>query len=131
MYSDRISGIVEKPVYGWGYGIKPKLHTIYTDPEKMNDTEKGNSFLAFIEEVGLLAGVMYLVILCMLLFQCARHTSYRAGTKRGIESAILLGIILAGVVHANFESWLFYFGSFISNYFWLILLSQRSFRVAT
>lgn len=128
MYSDRILGIAEKPVYGWGYGIKPKLNKTNNDPKKMNDTEKGNSYLAFFEEVGLLAGIMYLGIFCLLLFQCARHTSCRADSKRRIESAILLGIILAGVVHANFESWLFYFGSFISNYFWLILLSQRSFR---
>jgi|TARA_B110000977_G_C10839813_1_gene401518 O-antigen ligase len=131
MYADRILGITAKPFFGWGYGIKPKLQNSFTGVEKLNDTEKGNSYLAFIEEIGVWMGVTYLLIFFMIIFQCARHTDLASGAYSRRLSAISLGIILAGVVHANFESWLFYYGSFIANYFWLTLLNHRSLRNAS
>ena len=128
MYADRFLGIAAKPVFGWGYGIKPQLQNSSTGVEKLNDTEKGNSYLALIEEVGIVMGVTILLIFFMVTFQCARYTAFTAGVYSRRASALSLGIILAGAVHANFESWLFYYGSFITNYYWLTLLSHRSLR---
>ena len=130
MYADRILGIAAKPGFGWGYGIKPQLTNSLTGVEKLNDTEKGNSYLAVIEEIGVWMGVMFLLIFFTVIFQCVRYTAFTSDVYRR-ASGISLGIIFAGVVHASFESWLFYYGSFTANYYWLTLLSHRSLRNAS
>lgn len=127
MFSDRLLGIVESPVIGWGYGVKPQLSGIFAEGDKLTDSEKGNSYLAFIEEVGILMGGIFLCVFFVVTFFLTRWALRLPCGSLSRAAATLIGVLFAGLLHSNFESWLFYFGSLTSIYYWVVLLGFRSF----
>ena len=122
----RFEAIERKPLKGWGYGvnpirISPELATMFDVNKNMGSTEKGNSYLAILEEFGLVLGPLLIAILLLNLYYVYRH-------NRRINP-LLIAVLFASLIHAFFESWLIYLGSFSAIWFWtLLLISYNSHR---
>jgi O-antigen ligase len=81
--------------------------------------EHGNSYLALIEYVGLLGGVPFVVLLCLVLRQIHRGCSRMWRTRDACHYAVPLALVCtAGLVHAFFEDWLFAVGYYLNIFFW-------------
>jgi len=116
----------ERPLIGWGYGINPvaqdfSLKTKYEGlvNVRKGTTEKGNTYIALLEELGAIRGALIVLMLFILIFKILGRNS--SISYFDIFSKINL---LTSIIHVNFESWLFYPGNILTFLFWLILLLQ-------
>ncbi len=126
-----LQAAASSPIAGYGYGMS-KGRTEWDGSLAVFSVgrEKSNSFLAAIEEVGLVGGIPLFIALaaaCWAAFGAARRER-RTGDG---TTAALLGIMAAGLVNANFEAWLTAVGSFEGFIFWstmgvLLMNAQRS-----
>lgn len=114
----RFEAIERKPLKGWGYGvnptsISPELATMFDVNSNIGSTEKGNSYLAILEEFGLVLGPFLIAILLFNIYYVYRHNRRM--------NPLLVGVLIASLFHAFFESWLIYLGSFSAIWFWTLL----------
>jgi len=81
--------------------------------------ENGSSYLAILTWVGVLGAVPFLLTLCVLLGNVARTVSWMWKTGNPAHPAIPLAMVMiAGLVHAGFEDWLFAPGYYLCVFFW-------------
>ena len=118
----RLEAISRKPFLGWGFGVNPifidkDLALLYDVNVNLGNTEKGNSYLAAIEEFGLFTGSFILVLLFLLVRRVYKNSDFK-----NPQSLVVIIVLTLGCIHALFESWLFYIGSYSSLWFWVILL---------
>lgn len=110
--------IYQKPLLGWGIGVNPvSFKTEVFDGQV--DTEKGNSYITIPEEVGI--PLATIVFLGFIYFIIKKKQEVVAKTIRENYYNLRLlpsAIVVSGLVHAFFESWLFYFGNPMSFLFW-------------
>lgn len=125
LWNSRIIGIEEKAFIGWGFGINPFQYSnkIKHQVEKNinvneNNTEKGNSFLAILEESGLIIGIFQIILILVISL-----SFWIKARKNNISGIIFPLIVFASLFHVNFESWLMYFGNFATILLWLIIIS--------
>lgn len=84
-----------------------------------NNTEKGNSFLAILqEESGLIIGIFQIILILVISL-----SFWIKARKNNISGIIFPLIVFASLFHVNFESWLMYFGNFATILLWLIIIS--------
>jgi len=107
-------------LFGLGYGISnpdiivPGIGSYYDNGRYIR--EKGNSFLALIEESGLI-GLLLFILPVVYLFYKYRDTRYRVPNEnlvsdtRNPASGILLASIAAFIIHSQFEAWMVGVGS--------------------
>ena len=115
------AGAAQGGLIGAGYGV-----SIGSDPAGYRGglsavgygREKGNSFLAIVEEVGLV-GLVLFVSLLVHFFGCALK-AYRLSPTRQVRTLIGLssGLFFGLIVHSNFEAWFVAPGSAESLFFW-------------
>ncbi len=77
--------------------------------------EKGNSFLAIVEETGVIGLVLYCAMLCCLLYAIRRPNLAPDPDRRFIIN-IATGYFLGALLHGQFEAWFLSFGPDISVY---------------
>lgn len=117
----RIEAISRKPFFGWGFGVNPvfidkdllQLYDVNVNP---GNSEKGNSYLATIEEFGLIIGLFIIILLFVIIKRV-----YKSSNFKNPQSLIVIMVLLTGAIHASFESWMFYLGSYSSLWFWFFL----------
>jgi O-antigen ligase len=104
-----IDKILERPLFGWGLGVNP---VNFKDNLELGDSEKGNSIIALVEEIGFLP-VAFLALLSFPLMRLFIRKIYLGIKSNSIDNAgILCFVFICGsIIHSNFESWLFYFGN--------------------
>lgn len=122
LWALHFNAISERPFLGWGVGVNPVDFKIYTQESYnyLSDTEKGNSYYVLPEELGVPLSIIIFSSLInffrkqvmQAFFQMRRHTELQHGL-------LPLSIIIGGLVHGIFESWLFSFGNPMSIIFWL------------
>jgi len=107
-------------LFGLGYGISnpdiivPGIGSYYDNGRYIR--EKGNSFLALIEESGLI-GLLLFILPVVYLFYKYRDTRHRVPNEnlvsgtRNPASGILLASIAAFIIHSQFEAWMVGVGS--------------------
>jgi O-antigen ligase len=118
LWRAHLDAIDRRPLFGWGLGVNPVSFRDYV-PDNFVDTEKGSSYIALPEELGVPFAAI--VLTSFVFFAMAVTKSVRQdlrGAGKALE-ALPVAIILSGLVHALFESWLFYFGNPMSLLFWL------------
>jgi O-antigen ligase len=119
-----IASIKAHPMFGTGYGTAPTgedpgfgFGTTSSSAETAR--EHGSSYMAITEWVGLL-GVLPFIMLVGLT--AANVWKVCASMNRNVDprqySIPLAMVVLAGLVHAGFEDWLFAVGSYLCVYFW-------------
>jgi O-antigen ligase len=119
-----ITQIKAHPWFGTGYGTSPNGQDPGLEFGKFASTsetvgEHGSSYMTIVEWVGLLGIVPFIALLGVSLQNVWRVCSWMRRTGNPRHYAIPLAmVLLAGILHASFEDWLFAIGAYPSVYFW-------------
>ena len=82
-------------------------------------TENGSSYLAIVAWVGMLGVVPFAMMLAMLVVKIVRTLLWMRRSGNPAHPAIPLAmVLLAGMVHATFEDWMFAVGYHLCVFFW-------------
>lgn len=116
LYLSRINGISQRPLLGWGFQVNP-THGRYEKYHSSNKLEKGNMYLALLEEFGVFIGLGMIFIIF-----------YIAKKSFDIPNSyfFMTLTITATVLHLNFESWFLNFNAINTFIFWLYVLLVAS-----
>ncbi|MGA9040158.1 MAG: O-antigen ligase family protein [Terriglobales bacterium] len=124
VWQETISTIQEHPWLGTGFGtIGTSFDTgEISDKFASSSTvtrEHGNSYLAIVEGVGLLGVVPFLTLVLLVAINATRVLVWTRNTRDPRSLAFPIAIFLvAGLVHAGFEDWLFAVGNYLCVFFW-------------
>ena len=119
-----IASIKEHPLFGTGYGTAPTGE----DPglgfgrfasSAETSREHGSSYITIVEWVGLLGVLPFVGILGVTASNVWKVCAWMNRTNNPRHYSIPLAmVVLAGLVHASFEDWLFAVGAYPCVYFW-------------
>jgi O-antigen ligase len=119
-----VSEMQQHPFFGSGFGTSPSGE----DPglkfgkfasSKETNREHGSSYLAVAEWQGLLGLMPFISILVLVVWQIWKVCSWMHRTSNPHHYSVPLAMVLvAGLVHAFFEDWLFAVGYYMCVYFW-------------
>ena len=125
-WDDSIAAIKQHPWFGTGFGTSDlggdrtdiQYSSIYT--KWGSNREHGSSYLALAEYVGLLGIVPFIILLALLLRTATRAYLWMRRNESPNNYAVVFAmIVIAGLIHAGFEDWLFAVGSYLSVFFWV------------
>jgi O-antigen ligase len=120
-----IASIKERPWFGTGYGTSPTgedpgLNFGTTSSSAESEREHGSSYITITEWVGLLGVLPFVALLYLTIANVWRVCVWMRRTGDPHNCAIPLAMVaLAGLLHANFEDWLFAVGSYLCLFFWV------------
>jgi O-antigen ligase len=124
-WQETIQVIQENPFFGSGFGTSTSGDKPFGEGGKFSSTsltnrEHGSSYLAITEWVGLL-GILPFIALIALTMQSAARVFFflRQSGDASHYSVPLMMVMLAGLVHAGFEDWLFAVGYYLTVLFWV------------
>jgi len=125
-WDDTIAAVKQHPWFGTGFGtsdlgseqIGIQESSIYTT--EGSNREHGSSYLAMAEYMGLLGILPFLFLLVLVLRAAGRAYAWVRTTGSPNHYAVPFAmVILAGLIHAGFEDWLFAAGSYLCLFFWV------------
>ena len=128
VWQQTVSSVKQRPWFGTGFGTSGTEQAsavaagyVYSDEASR---EHGNSYLAIIEWVGLLGCVPFYGLAILLAVRVVKTTRwiFRTGVGGHPATPFCL-VILAGLVHAGFEDWLFAAGYYVAVFFWTLSFS--------
>jgi O-antigen ligase len=120
-----IASVKQHPWFGTGYGTSPSGEDPGLGFGKFNSSaetarENGNSYVTIVEWVGLLGVLPFTMLLGVTTANVWKVCAWMKRTADPRHYSIPLAmVVLAGLVHANFEDWLFAVGYHLSVYFWV------------
>jgi O-antigen ligase len=125
-WDQTIAAVQQHPWFGTGFGTSYdqeegnfRTSSIYT--VEGSNREHGSSYLAIVEYTGLLGILPFLVMLLLLMRAAGRTFFWMRRTGSANHYAVpFASVILAGLVHAAFEDWLFAVGSYLCLFFWVL-----------
>jgi len=116
--------IRQRPWFGTGFG------TVATDYDTTTPTtsgfssggvtrEHGNSYLAILEWVGFLGVIPFYALALIVATRTAQVFIWLRRTKDPFAPAVPIAIVMvAGLIHAGFEDWMFAVGYYLCVFFW-------------
>ena len=119
-----IVSIRQRPLFGSGFG------TVATDYDTAGTTttgfatgkaarEHGNSYLAILEWMGLLGVVPFYALVLIIVVRTSQVLLWLKRTKELFSPAVPIAIVMvAGLIHAGFEDWMFAVGYYLCIFFW-------------
>lgn len=120
-----ISSIEEHPLFGGGFGTAATAYDAAVDEvgnfssNTATTREHGSSYLAVVEGVGLLGAVPFLGLLVVIVIDLGRVFKWLWQSKDPFSPALpIAAVLLAGLIHAMFEDWLFAVGYYVCIFFW-------------
>jgi hypothetical protein len=125
-WTKTFSVIKRHPWFGSGFGtselgsVRPNStpSSVRTIPGW--NREHGSSYLALAEYLGLIGGVPFIVFLLLLFHRLIRAFCWLWETADFSHvCAPFALLVVAGLVHAGFEDWLFAAGSYLCVFFWV------------
>ena len=125
-WDDTIAAVKQHPFFGTGFGTSDignepaaaRSSSIYTI--EGSNREHGSSYLAMAEYMGLLGILPFLFLLVLVVRAAGRAYGWVRGAGSLSHYAVPFAmIVLAGLVHAGFEDWLFAAGSYLCLFFWV------------
>ena len=120
-----IATIKAHPLFGTGYGTSPTgedpgLYFGKFSSSAETVREHGSSYMTIAEWVGLLGALPFVIILGLTVRNVWRVCAWMNRTHDPRHYSIPLAmVVLAGLVHAGFEDWLFAVGAYPCLYFWV------------
>ncbi len=119
-----IASIKDHPLFGTGYGTSPNgedpgfnFGTIASSAETAR--EHGSSYMTIAEWVGLLGVFPFAALLAVTVSNLWKVCAWMRRTADPRHYSVPLAmVVLAGLVHAVFEDWLFAVGYYLCVYFW-------------
>jgi len=121
-----IASIKEHPWFGTGYGTSPtgedpglSFGTFRSNAESAR--EHGSSYMTIAEWVGLLGVLPFVALVVVTLSSVWKVCTWMRRTANPRHYSIPLAmVVLAGLVHAAFEDWLFAVGYYLCVFFWAL-----------
>jgi O-antigen ligase len=120
-----IAAIKGHPWFGTGYGTSPTGEDPGLDFGRFSSSaetarEHGSSYMTIAEWVGLLGVLPFVALLAVTASNVWKVCAWMNRTADPHHYSIPLAmVVLSGLIHANFEDWLFAVGSYPSVYFWV------------
>ena len=120
-----VASIKEHPWFGTGYGTSPTGEDPGFGYGIINSSietarEHGSSYMTIAEWLGLMGVLPFVAILAVTTANVWKVCAWMHRTADARHYSIPLAmVVLSGLVHANFEDWLFAVGSYLSVYFWV------------
>ncbi len=114
--------------FGTGFGTADNgddatQHTGNFASSSVGLAENGSSFLAITAWVGVGGVAPFVLLLLLLLGKVARTLIWMRKTGNACHPAVPLAmVVVAGLVHACFEDWLFAVGYYLCVFFWSLAL---------
>jgi O-antigen ligase len=124
VWEETFSAIQDHPWFGSGFGTSPTSSEVVPHSgnfESLREAtrEHGNSYLAISEWVGFVGGIPFFTLVVLIAVNIGRALAQMRRTGNVFSPAIpLAGILVAGLVHAAFEDWLFAVGYYLCVFFW-------------
>ncbi|MGH9529071.1 MAG: O-antigen ligase family protein [Terriglobales bacterium] len=125
VWDTTISSIEQNPWFGTGFGTA--FSAFDTDADQVANFgstsitthEHGNSYLAILEGVGLVGAVPFFCLVILTVVNIVRVLRYLWRTRDVFSAAVPVALVLmAGLMHAMFEDWLFAVGYYTCVFFW-------------
>ncbi len=113
-------------MFGTGYGTSPTAEDYGSELEELvsseqSNREHGSSYMTIAEWVGLLGVLPFIALLVVTVSNVWKVCAWMNRTSNPRHYSIPLAmVVLAGLVHATFEDWLFAVGYYICVYFWIL-----------
>jgi O-antigen ligase len=110
--------------FGTGLGTAetfkdPKTRTAVFSSSADVTNENGSSYLTILAGVGILGVVPFALLLLVLLNKVFRTVAWLRKTADACHPAVPLAMVMvAALIHAGFEDWLFASGSYLCVWFW-------------
>jgi O-antigen ligase len=124
-WENTVSVVQQHPWFGSGFGTDQPLKPfqIYSDNVESPGSltrEHGNSYLAIVTWVGLLGVIPFACLLLLTSLYAARAFLWLARTRNLDLCCVPIAmIVVAGLIDAAFEDWLFAVGYYLSVFFWV------------
>ncbi|HKS76515.1 MAG TPA: O-antigen ligase family protein [Terriglobales bacterium] len=132
-WKDTVESIKKHPWFGSGFGTSDlgetdDIETAHTHSLAGSNREHGNSYLAMAEYMGLVGILPFLGLILLTLRNVFKVCSWmrREHTLRSYVVPLTM-LIIAGLVHAFFEDWLFAVGNYLCLYFWFCAFAVTDF----
>jgi O-antigen ligase len=125
-WEQSIASIKEHPLFGAGYGTSPTgedpgLYFGKFASSAETAREHGSSYMTITEWVGLLGVAPFLGLMGITITNAWRVFAWMRRTSDFRHYSIPLAmVVVAGLIHANFEDWLFAVGAYPCVYFWAL-----------
>ena len=125
-WEQTISSVREHPWFGTGFGTSTTGSDANDDfntfrASTRNTREHGSSYLAVLEWVGLLGVWPFALLLVTLDISVATSLVRIRRIGSHLSPMVpVVGVVLAGLVHAAFEDWLFAAGYYLCVLFWAL-----------
>jgi O-antigen ligase len=110
--------------FGTGFGTSDTGQDLTASLAKFStvsvvSAEHGSSYLAITSWVGILGVIPFALLLCLLLIKTVQTVIWMRRTGKAFHPAVPLAIVIvAGLLHAGFEDWLFAPGYYLCVLFW-------------
>ena len=131
-WQETMDSVRQHPWFGTGFGTSAVEENQAEAGVFASNTattrEHGNSYLAILEWAGVV-GVIPFYALVLVIFRRVLQTIrwvYHTNDARHTAIPVML-ILLAGLVHAGFEDWLFAVGYYMTVFFWTLAFSFLDF----
>jgi O-antigen ligase len=112
--------------FGTGFGTTDNGQSTIESRDKFSTsrgitTENGSSFLAIVEWVGMLGVLPFLFVVLAIVGKILRTVHWMLRTGNPSHPAVPLAMVMvAGLLHAAFEDWLFAPGYYLCVFFWCL-----------
>ncbi len=119
-----LSSIRQRPWFGSGFGTVATNYDL-TPARTVNfasgaaSQEHGNSYLAILEWVGLLGIIPFATLVLIVMVRSAQVLLWLRRSRDPFSPAVPIAVVMiAGLIHAGFEDWLFAVGYYLCIFFW-------------
>ena len=126
-WDQTLSAVKKHPWFGTGFGTSdlgtelPDFQSSMVYTKEVSNREHGSSYLALAEYMGLLGIVPFLALFLLLFRALFRTFAWMRMTGNSNHYSVPFAlVIIAGLIHAGFEDWLFAAGSYLCVLFWVL-----------
>jgi hypothetical protein len=119
-----VISIRQRPWFGSGFGtIATEYDTTVTTTAGFQSggvtSEHGNSYLAILEWVGMLGVIPFYALALIVATRTSQVLIWLKRTKDPFSPAVPIALVMvAGLIHAGFEDWMFAVGYYLCVFFW-------------
>ena len=126
-WEQSVAAIKAHPFFGTGYGTSPNgmdpgldFGTVSSNAQTAR--EHGSSYMGILEWEGMVGVIPFVALLAVTMSTVWKVCAWMRQTGDARHYSIPLAmIVLAGLLHACFEDWLFAPGSYLCLFFWAIV----------
>jgi O-antigen ligase len=123
-WQDAMDSIDKHFWFGTGFGTADNGRDATEDlgtfaSSMLTSAERGSSYLAIVTWVGMAGILPFLLLVCVLLKKILEALAWMRRTANPLHPVVpLAAVLLAGLIHAGLEDWLFAPGYYLCVFFW-------------